>query len=109
MVQIGVTAASPFDELNDVVNELLVASRRMGRLMTRPERSLRSPGASERHHKQLLEVDSIFYIFYAGSEEDPIAPRVDALVAEIECTCKGIIQGRGSLFSLNWRPWRRER
>ena len=104
MAQFGADASIPFDDLNRVVNELILSARRKARLATMPERSLRSEAALERHHKEFLEIDRIYY---GGSEDDPIAPRVKKLVGDIERTCKSIIESRGTLFDLiNSRVWK---
>jgi hypothetical protein len=93
----GVEAAKPFVDLNLVINELLLAARRMARLSTRSEADF------EKHHAEMVEVDRIYY---ASTDDDPIAPKVIALVNEIERTCKDIIESRRTLFSLvNLRLW----
>jgi len=97
MAQLGVDAGKPFSELNSIVNELLLSSRQMARLLTRRERTFRSDSDIEKHHQEMEKVDAVFY---RGSAEDPIAPRVDSAVAQLEHTCKGIIESRGTLFSL---------
>jgi hypothetical protein len=45
-----------------------------------------------------MEVDSIYY--GTGGEDDPIAPRVQQAVAEIERTCRAIIESKGTLFAI---------
>ena len=97
MAQLGVDAATPFNELNSIMNELLLVSRRKARLMTRRERSFRSESDVEKHYLEMEKVDAIFY---SGAADDPIAPRVDAVVEQIERMCKDIIDSRGTLFSL---------
>lgn len=98
MAQFGVEAAKPFDSLNEIIHELILAARRMARLNTLPE-------AEEKDHRELVEIDHIYYS--TGSADDPIAPRVEQAVAEIERTCRGIIESQGTLFSLfNWKVGR---
>jgi hypothetical protein len=97
MAQLGVDAAKPFSELNSIVNELRLSSRRMARLLTRRERSVRSESGVEKDQREMEKVDAIYY---SDSENDPIAPRVDSVVVQIEGTCKHIIESRGTLFSL---------
>jgi hypothetical protein len=97
MAQFGVKAAKPFDSLNDIVHELIISARRMARLNTLPEWT-RSPEVEERNHQEMLEVDRIYY--GTGNADDPIAPRVEQAVAEIERTCRGIIENQGTLFSI---------
>jgi hypothetical protein len=97
MAQIGVEAAQPFLDLNKVVNDLILASRRMARLSTRPARTLRTEADLEKYDRERNEVEAVFY---SGEESDPITPRVDAIIAEIEQTCRGLIESRGTLFAL---------
>ena len=97
MAQLGVDAAKPFDELNSIVNELLLASRRMARFIARPERSFRNDADLERHSREMGEVHAVFY---SGEEDDPITPRLESVVGQIELACKDIIDSRGTLFSL---------
>jgi hypothetical protein len=105
MAQFGLDAAKPFEDLNRVINELLLAARRMSRFSAGPERTFRSEAALERHHAQVDEVDRIYY---AGGKDDPIRPRVEQLVAAMERTCRGIIESRGTLFAvINRRLWGR--
>jgi hypothetical protein len=107
MAQFGTDSSAPFDELNRVINELILSARRMARHSTLPERSFRSEAALEEHHQELIAVDRVYY---GGSEDDPIAPRVTKIVGDIERTCKSIIESRGTLFALiNSRVWKKKR
>ena len=87
----------PFDELNSIVNDLLLASRRMARFMTRRERSFRNDADLEKHNREMGKVHAVFY---SGEEDDPITPRLESVVGQIELACKAIIDSRGTLFSL---------
>lgn len=98
MAQIGCEAAKPFDDLNRIVNELILASHKMARLTTLPDRRLRDEKAEEKHHQELIEVHNIYY--GTGSDEDPILPRVEKVVSEIESTCRRIIESQGTLYGL---------
>lgn len=105
MAQFSLTASKPFDDLNRVINELILSAQRKARFSTMPEWSLRSEATADKHHAQFLEIDRIYY---SGSEDDPIAPRVEKIVSEIEATCKGIIKSHGTLFSMiNMKLWNR--
>ncbi len=97
MAQLGTDAAAPFLELNRIVNELILSAHKKARLSTLPEWSFRTQKAEEKYHKDLLEVDSIYY---DGGGDDPIAPRVNKAVADIEKTCRAIIESKGTLFGL---------
>lgn len=105
MAQFGTDASTPFDDLNRVINELILSAQRKARLSTVPEWSLQSEAAMEKHHQEFLEIDRVYY---DGSKDDPIAPRVKKIVDDIERTCRSIIESRGTLFALiNSRVWKR--
>src|SRR5258706_6250563 len=98
MAQLGIEAAAPFDSLNRIVNELILTAHRKARLSTLPEWSIRTEEAEEKYRRDYLEIDSIYY--GTGGEDDPIAPRVEQAVAEIERTCRAIIESKGTLFAI---------
>jgi len=98
MAQIGVSDAEPFNDLDSILNELISSAHEMARLATVPEWSLRTPEAEEKHHEKTLKVYSVYY--GAGGDDDPIAPRVDKVIRDIEGTCRGIIESKGTLFAL---------
>ncbi len=106
IAQNGPDKAEPFDGLNVIVNELIGAARKMARLATLPEWSLRTPEAEERHNRQLLELDAIYY--GTGGADDPISPRVEKVLGRMEATCREIIESRRTLFAvINARLGRR--
>lgn len=98
MALVGPSEAAPFDKLNVIVNELLISAQTMARLTTLPEWSYRTPESEEKYGTQLAEVHRIYY--GTGGDDDPIAPRVDKAVAEIEQTCRRIIESQGTLFAI---------
>ncbi|MEN3373161.1 hypothetical protein [Dechloromonas sp. ZS-1] len=97
MAQLGIEAAQPFDALNRIVNELIFSARRMARLHTQRERPYESEEAAERRSREYLEVMSIYY---SGAEDDPISPKVQKAVDDIERTCRKIIESKGTLYAL---------
>jgi hypothetical protein len=97
MAQVGVAKAVPFDAINTIVNELIASAHEMARLATAPDWSVRTPEAEEKRHARVVRVHDVYY--GTGGDDDPIAQRVRAAVAEIERTCRGIIESKGTLFS----------
>lgn len=95
MAQFGATASKPFDDLNRLVNELILSAHSKARLSTLPEWSIQPEAAAARHTEQYLEVDRIYY---GGGQDDPISPRVEAIVSSMESTCKAIIESKWMLF-----------
>lgn len=100
MAQIGKDEAKPFDDLRNIVNEIVVAARMLARLWPRDY----FPTA-EHHEKHRRMVEKYEAVFWVGlEEEDPINPKLDTLIKEIESTCQSVITGSGTLHGmLNWR------
>ena len=86
MAQFGAEAAAPFDDLN---NDLLLAAKRKARLSMVPEWSLRSEAAEEKHQREWLENEAVYY---SGEKDDLIAPRLAKIITDIECRCQPIIE-----------------
>ena len=109
MAQHGEAAAAPFNEMIQIVNELILSARRMSRLVTRRARRIAEsdPVRFEQFGKEQQEVVATFY---EGFENDPIALRVQRAVAALELMCRGVMESRGTLFSLiNWRVGSRQK
>jgi hypothetical protein len=49
------------------------------------------------HLKRRSEIHKVYC---SGSKDDPIAPRVDTVVSQIEASCRSIIDGRNTIFHL---------
>lgn len=97
MAQMGKPASKPFDDLNSVLHEIFGAARRLSRYWAREDRDFRTEREYEKFMKNMEEAESIFW---AGGELDPIDPKIDALVIDMERTCKGVLTSRGTLFGL---------
>jgi hypothetical protein len=105
MAQLGKEAAAPFDTLGQVVNKLIISAHRMARVNTESSWSHHTSEVEEKLHREMLEVCSIYY--GTGGEDDPIAPLVDAAVAKVEASCRGVIDSHGTLYSVfNARIWK---
>lgn len=99
MAAFGKKKAAPFDELNNVVNEIILAARMLGRMWAR---EYYRDDKSRDEHRQLVEkYESI--IWFQGAE-DRINTRIDSIIAEIETTCRDIILGKGTIYYfINWK------
>ncbi|MEQ1656126.1 MAG: hypothetical protein ABL960_10535 [Nitrospira sp.] len=91
MAQFGTESSVPFDDLNRLINELVLAARRKARLATVAERSLQSDEALEKYRQEWLENERIYY---SGDEDDPIVPKLEKIISEIENTCRPILESR---------------
>jgi hypothetical protein len=106
MAQFGTEAAEPFLAIVRIVNEMLLSAQRLARLTSVAEWSLQTDEAQELHGKRIMEV---YRTYYEGFDDDPIAPRVEEAVLQIERTCRAAIESQGTLHGLiNARiAWRR--
>jgi len=93
MAQIGKEQAEPFNELRKIVNEIFISARMLSQLWSR--RHFRTQEQEDKHYKSIERHEAVFY--EGIEEEDPIIPRLNKLVDEIEETCKSIISGKGTL------------
>lgn len=103
--QHGIDAAKPFDDLGLVVNKLVGSARTIA-MYTGREFHFPTQAQADAADRQLRDAEKVYY---AGFEDDPIAPEVDGILGVIEQTCRAIIESRGTLFSwLNVRVWGRK-
>jgi hypothetical protein len=97
MAQLGTDKAAPFDAINKIVNELIVSAHEMAHINTFPAHSINKDN-EKNYNEDWERVHGTYYA--SGDEKDPIAPRVKAAIAEMEDTCRGIIDSKGTLFSI---------
>jgi hypothetical protein len=95
MAQIGKDESEPFNELRKIVNEITLSARMLARLWARDH--FRTDDQWKLHQEQINKHESVFW---EGSEEDdPINPKIDKVIEDIEKTCQSIISGNGTLRS----------
>jgi len=95
MAQIDKEKAWPFGELQKIVNEIFFAARMLARLWPRHYSS-----DSKQEERQAEQVQKFELIFWnTDSDDDPINARMDRIIEEIEKTCRGVICGKGTLYS----------
>ena len=97
MAQVGIIESQPFDELDQVLNQIFLAARRLAREWSRHERQFASEADRASFMKRLRESEAIFW---SGEDPDPIEDKVEGLIAKIEVTCMDILRSRGTLFGL---------
>lgn len=104
MARIGTEEAKPFDDLRSIVNEILGSARLLARLWARDHFR-----TDQQWENDLKYIEKYERVFREGmSEEDPINPRADRVIENIETVCKGIITGQGTLHHFLNKPlWKR--
>ncbi|MBI4963690.1 MAG: hypothetical protein HY913_10470 [Desulfomonile tiedjei] len=101
MVRIGRDEAKPFDELRVIINEILISARVLSRLWARDR--FRTEQDWEKHLKDVEKRESVFW--EGWGEVDPINPKADKVIEEIERVCKEVIAGKGTLHYFLNRPF----
>lgn len=97
MAQNGPDAGKPFTELHQLLNEVLLFSRKVVRLW---ERQGRTPMTEAEHAKHLENLEEAEAVFWEGLKDpDPIAQRMDDIITNIEGICSSIIDKRRSSTS----------
>jgi hypothetical protein len=100
MAQIGKEEAKPFDDIRKIVNEIIAAARMLARLWARSDFA---SGQQWREHQQ--RVDNQEAVFWEGlKDKDPINPRLDKTVQDMEQICKAVIEEQFSFLELLNRP-----
>lgn len=93
MAQIGKEEAKPFDDLRKITNEIILAARMLARLWSQDD--FRTDEQREKHWERIRKHEAVFW--EGPEDDDPINPKLDKVLADIEDTCKGIIAGKGTL------------
>jgi hypothetical protein len=96
MAQIGPESAKPFDDLHKVVNEIFLAARMLSRLW--PKEYHLDAEAFAKHSASIEKYEAVFWS--GMTDDDRITNAVNAAVSELEMTCRGVIEGEGSLFAV---------
>ncbi len=95
MAQIGKDKAKPFDDIRGITNEIVIAARILARLWASD-----FYGTSEEQRKkqweQIRKHEAIFWD--SMDKDDPINPKLEAVILEIESTCQKVISGEGTLY-----------
>lgn len=87
MAQLGVDATRPFDDLHSVLMEICSAANMRMRLARRD--SFRGPQAEIDHFDRVERYEKICY---QGFDDDPIQPKMDAILRSIEKLCRAAIE-----------------
>ena len=96
IAQFGEEEAEPFDAIWESRNKVLSAARLLARYW--PRDHFRTQQQYDEHLDRIGRQEAIFWEDL--KDEDPIKPTVDAAVSDMERTCRGIIEGRGTLYGL---------
>jgi hypothetical protein len=102
MAQIGKEEAESFNELRKIITEITLAARMLAKLW--PRDSFHTDEQCEKHQERIDKHEAV--LWEGIEEDDPINPKIDKVVDDIEKTCYSIISGKGTLHSfLNLKIW----
>ena len=104
MAQFGKKRAIPFDDIRSIVNEITSSARILSRLW--PRDNFKSEKEEDLHRKKIEKYEAVFW--EGPEEDDPINPRLNIVISEIEATCQDVISGKSTLHGwLNTKLGRR--
>jgi hypothetical protein len=93
----GEEAYRPFSELDQVLREIIGATRRLARLWALDSSTMR-PERVEEHDKRMFAAEAI--IWQDSEEPDPLTPRIEKLIADMDRTCQAVINPRPTIGTL---------
>jgi len=101
MAQFGDSTAKPFDDLRKIANDIFCSARLLSYLWLQKSRA--TSKTEEEHEEHLTKIHEHETVFWKGpAGEDPITPRLNVLISEIEHLCDDII-GKQTLVQRLWR------
>ena len=106
MAQIGMEEARPFDELRAITSQITLAANVLARLW--PRDYFRTEEQKRKHWDKIEKHEAVFW--EGSAEDDPINPRLDKAIKDMDATCKSVVIGRGTLHGfLNKKFWKRSK
>lgn len=93
----GDEEAKPFEEVDKIRQEILKASRLLSHLWLRQGRVEMKPDEFEQHLDQMHQAEAVFWEGF--KEADPIVPRVEKMVEDINRTCRQIVDPRPNFWT----------
>lgn len=93
----GSDAGKPFYELNQRINELHTNAWFYGEHLSTPEWTLNTEERIQQHGEEGQRIRRV--LFKLAGTEDSFGGKIDAIVADIDRTCRGVIEGQGSSWS----------
>ena len=100
MALIGKNKAKPFDDLRKIENDIFRSARMLARLWVRDH--FRTQEQFEIHSNDIKRHEAVFW--GTGGEDDPIEPRIENVILDMERICGDVISGEGGLHALLNRP-----
>jgi len=96
MAQIDKDKAQPFEDIRKITNEIISSARMLAQLWAREH--FRTEDQQQKHWDRIGKHEAIFW--EGLEEDDPINPRLEEAIGEMEGTCRAVIAGKGSFTGL---------
>ena len=96
MAQIGKEESQPFEDFRKLLNEITSSAHVLARLWARDY--FRNDEHFEKHRTLVEKYEAIFWEGIV--DKDPVNPKLDLIINNIEKTCSNVISGEGTLYSL---------
>ena len=99
MAQFGKEASVPFDDLRKIVNDIFISSRMLAHYWKdQGRRTWKTEAEFKEHLEEMHKYEAVFWEMSA--DRDPITPRVNAVISNIEDRCNAIIGKKTTLQRL---------
>lgn len=102
MTQFGPDSAEPFIELRKILNEIFAAAQTLAGLWARQRTHFKSEQSRNEHFDFKKKLEAIFW--EGLSKDDPINPKLDKCVKDIEVICRDILTDKSILKKLKESP-----
>lgn len=108
MAQFWKGDVKPFEKINQIINEIMLASRRLSHYRIHESRGQISPRHLEKHWERVEETEKIFW--EGAEDKDPLIPRINSAIAMIEKKCRSVMKDKVSFWEIikNWRNRKRQ-
>jgi hypothetical protein len=98
MTQFGTDSAEPFIELRKILNKIFASAQTLAGLWAKQRTHFRTEQSEKEHFDFKEKLEAIFWEGLA--DEDPINPKLDKCVQDIELMCRGILADKSTLEKL---------
>jgi hypothetical protein len=106
MARFGKDSAKPFDELNNIMNDIFRSAHMLSYYWKQQgRRQWKNDSEFNQHLEEMKKHEAVFW--QMSSAEDPILPRVNAVISEIEAQSLKIIGGNQVMKDnfIKWAKW----
>lgn len=89
MASFGRDNIKAFNEFDIIVNDIIIAAQMLSKLYTKKETSFRTEQIEDKHYE---DIDNYQKVIWVGFSDDPIKPKLDKMIFDIESICRPKIE-----------------